>query len=512
MFDTVSVSRVQALPGSFSSDVEHVLDPVGALRLALSSLVQVDPVDLPADWALAQAKDLLAARAELEAVLLRRLGDVDARKLHQLDASPTTTSWVRAQGAVVDSSTVTLSRRLHRLPALDEAVRSGALGTDAASRIAAALTRLRPLVDRPDGLIDGQPGEATVTAVVLDGVSDAVLTALGGLAQDDPRVADLHAQLSEVSCAPTSQLARLEAAFVLLAQHLPAGCLPGALRVLVDALLPNDLEKRAARAADDAHLTLRPNGDGSGWLLRAELDLETGELLHTALTAAAATDPDNPVDTAAAQQLRDSGWEFGDPVPLDLQTPDRPFDPPRSRGRRLHDALKLALRALLDSGDLGLRDKVAPHIGVTVGLVTLHREPGAVPATAASGLSLPLSLVQKWWCDAYVTRYVLGLGRRVIETSHSSRTLKAHERRIKHVETGGQCQGAGCTRGPGCRLIPHHPDAWCRTGTTSLGDAVLFCDHDHDALHRGVTLTLKDGRRINEHGWVDEALTPENRH
>ncbi len=69
-----------------------------------------------------------------------------------------------------------------------------------------------------------------------------------------------------------------------------------------------------------------------------------------------------------------------------------------------------------------------------------------MPALAASGLSLPLSLVQKWWCDAYVTRYVLGLGQRVLETSHTGRTLKAHERRIKHVETGGQCQSAGCTQ------------------------------------------------------------------
>ncbi len=153
---------MQALPGSFSSDVEHVLDPVAALRLALSSLVQVDPVDLPADQALAQATDLLAARAQLEAVLLRRLGDVDARKLHQLDGSPTTTSWVRAQGAVVDPSTVTLSRRL--VPAPRTGRRPSGPGRSARRlppRIAAALTRLRPLVDRPDGLSTASPVRAT---------------------------------------------------------------------------------------------------------------------------------------------------------------------------------------------------------------------------------------------------------------------------------------------------------------------------------------------------------------
>jgi hypothetical protein len=335
---------------------------------------------------------------------------------------------------------------------------------------------------------------------VLDGVSDLVFQALGGLADDDPRVGELRDVLSEVSCSPTSQLARLEAAFVLLAQHLPAGCLAGALSMLVDALLPNELDKRAAKAADAAQVTLRPNADRSGWLLRGELDLETGELAHTVLTAMMATDPDNPTDTSAAEQLRASGWEFGDPIPDSLTDPA--WQAPRSRGRRMHDALKLALRAFLDSGELGRRDKVAPHIGAFIGLGALHRDPGARPAVGASGLALPLSLVKKWWCDAYVTRYVLGLGHRVLETSHTSRTLKAHERRIKHLETGGRCQGAGCTRGPDCRLIPHHPDAFASCGTTTLGDTVLLCDPEHDAVHRGQTITLKDGRRLNQHGWV----------
>lgn len=110
--------------------------------------------------------------------------------------------------------------------------------------------------------------------------------------------------------------------------------------------------------------------------------------------------------------------------------------------------------------------------------------------------------MKKWWCDSYVTRYVLGLGHRVVESSHTSRTLKPHERRIKHVETGGHCQGAGCCRGPGHPLIPHHVDAWARCGSTSLQETVLFCESDHAALHRGDTITLKDGRRLNADGWV----------
>ena len=488
-----------------SGGVEVPVAPAPGLmqvQRELDALATVDPVELPGAQALADTRALLAVRAQVDALLLRRLGDVDTRKLHQLDASPTTRSWVRAQDGTVDASTVTLARRLSRLPALAQAVAARVLSPAAAERIGAALVKLRPLVDRPDGLVDGQPGEAAVTAVVVDGVLSCIGEALGGLPEDDGRVRELQAQLSEVSCWPTSQLARLEAAFVLLAQHVEPAQLPGALGLLVDALLPNEMERRAARASEDAQLTLRPNGDGSGWLLRGELDLETGELLHTVLTAAQVTDPDNPADTAAGQRLRDAGWEFGDPLPSGVDLAGGPWDAPRSRGRRLHDALRIALRSLLDSGGLGVRDKVAPHIGVTVPAGSLHREPGGAPARGGSGLRLPLSLVHKWWCDAYVTRYVLGLGHRVVETSHTSRTLKPHERRIKHLETGGQCQGAGCTRGPGCRLVPHHPELFSRCGTTTLRDTVLFCDKDHDALHRGLTLTLKDGRRINQHGWV----------
>jgi hypothetical protein len=457
-------------------------------------------VELPEAQALADARELLALRAQLDAVLLRRIGDVDARGLHRLDASPTTAAWIRRQDATVDPSTITLARRLAKLPGLHDAVRAGLLSQGAAAKVAAALDELRRCVDRPDGLIDGQPGEAAVTAVVLDGVRSTVCQALGGLDDDDPRVVELAAQLSEISCWPTSQLARLEAAFVLLAQQLPGTELRAALGLLVDALLPDELEKRAARGADDAQLSLRPNSDGSGWLLRGELDLETGELLHTVLTAMQCVDPDNAVDTGSAEKLRAAGWEFGDPFPVGLAPSDQPV--PRSRGRRLHDALRLALRSLLDSGELGLRDKIAPHISVTVGLGTLHREPGAAPPTGAAGVTLPLTLVRKWWCDSYVTRFVLGLGHRVLEVSHTTRTLKAHERRIKHLEAGGHCQGAGCCRGPGHRLIPHHVDAWSRHGTTALRATVLFCESDHGALHRGRTLLLKDGRRLDENGWV----------
>ena len=130
---------------------------------------------------------------------------------------------------------------------------------------------------------------------------------------------------------------------------------------------------------------------------------------------------------------------------------------PRSLDAQRHDALRNGLRRYLDSGIAGLRDKTAPHIAVTVSLDSLHAAPGSLPAVAASGARLPRSLVRRWLCDSAVTRFVLSLGHKVLAVSHTGRTLTATERRAKRLETGGCCQIAGCTRGPGHRLVPHHP-------------------------------------------------------
>ena len=95
----------------------------------------------------------------------------------------------------------------------------------------------------------------------------------------------------------------------------------------------------------------------------------------------------------------------------------------------------------------------------------------------------------------------------MIETSHTRRTLKPHERRALHTQTGGRCQGAGCTRStrhPGTVLHPHHANPWATTGTTSLTDTAHLCDACHTHLHHGHPLRLKDGRLLGPDGWIPE--------
>ena len=470
--------------------------PVRALTAAVDALLTQAPADLPAAQALTDATALVAELERLRALVLTRVADIDARKLHTLTDSPSTGTWLAAQQTSLTRTELAFARRLAAFPTVAAAVDAGALSVAVAARVCAALVKLRPHLDRPDGLIDGQPAEPTVQAVVVDGVLSLICQARGGMTDDDPLLQTLLSDLQTIAAAGRSELSRLTDAFVLLARHLEPGDLPGALAQLLDALLPNELERRAQDAHAQRGLRLRRKDDGSGWLItRGELDLECGELLHTVLTAELAVDQDNPTDTAAYTRARQDGWTADDDLPTGCTSP-------RSLDQRRHDALRTALRRLLDSGTLGQRDKTAPHLAVTIPIGMLHDTPGSLPPVAASGARLPRSLVRQWWCDSSITRFVLGLGHKVIETSHTERTLKPHERRAKRIETGGRCQASGCTRGPGSRLLPHHADPWHRTGTTSLSDTVLLCEQTHHQLHTGHTIRLKDGRRLGPHGWI----------
>ena len=477
--------------------------PLAALQAAAQVVLTQVPSDLPPGQALADAAALLTVVEQLRGAVLTRIADVDARKLHLLDGAGSTSSWVQQQQTSLDRGEVALARRMSALPTLQEAVRSGAMSIAVAERVGTALAKLRRHVDRPDGLIDGQDGEQALVGVIGHGIRHLIAEALGGLADDDPRLLTLVEALADIVGRPACQLARLEAGLVLLAQQLEPHLLPAALGQLVDALLPNELDKRAEHGHSNRGFGLRLKDDGSGWVITdRDLDLECGELLHAVLQAELAADPDSPADTAEFAQLRADGWQDGDPLP-DAGSPG-----PRSLRQQRHDALRNGLRRYLDSAIAGLRDKAAPHIAVTIGADLLDQHPGALPAVSATtGARLPASLIRRWLCDSAVTRFVLSLGGRVIETSHTERTLTAHERRAKKIETGNRCQIAGCRCGPGSsgsgRLVPHHPDPWARTGRTSLRDTLWTCDRHHHDLHTGgKTLRLRDGRWLNANGWT----------
>jgi hypothetical protein len=365
----------------------------------------------------------------------------------------------------------------------------------AAQPVQRAVEKVRGFLDQRNGLIDGMESRSVLDAVIVDGCMHLYAKSLGGVDDNDPRLRRLWSVLRQISLRQVSEVERVEAAFVEMAARLEGQHLRDALDQLIDALLPLQLEDKNDRAHRNRGLALLPNHGMPGGKVEIELDGEGWELLTTGLNAAMANDPDNVDDTALAAALREAGE-------------DNPYAPglgarPRSMPTRRYDALIRLLRDVLGSGIIGTRGKVVPHINVTIGVGTMERLPGALPARGASGQSLALSLVKRWMCESTMTRFVMSLGHRVIEMSHTDRTAKPHERRAKSVEVGGRCQAKGCVHPPGIPLIPHHVTAWARCHTTSYDDTVMFCLRCHHDVHEGgLTLTLRDGRLINADGWI----------
>ena len=418
-----------AIPGVSWQPVAAV--PVGvtaavrALRAAVAVVCAVDPVLLSAEQAMTDAEALQDLSQQLRVHGVRRLGDVTARELHTLRGFRSTAAWLRNTQPDADSSDAGLGRRLHGYARLSTAVQGGELSLVAARKVVLALGRCRPHVDQLDGRIDGQPGEQVITAVVAH-VVDLVCGCVLGMNQDDPRLLDLQRTTQQIinsgppltagpagagAGAGVGQLDRLEAAFVLLAEHVPPSLLTSCLEELVLAVLPSVLEDRAQRGRDNAGLSLQLNDDGSGWHLDGELDLQCGERLITALRSELGRDPANPLDTAAATDLRAHGinpWDPDttatgssapgmnhaagtdgvsgtsgdaggtDPVggtdpaggtgDADRTDPAGGTDPaatsgdgprawPRSRRRRMHDALDALLRRYLEHGLGGTSQK-----------------------------------------------------------------------------------------------------------------------------------------------------------
>ena len=478
-----------------------------ALEAAVAALDTVDAKALPAGQALVDAALLLQLEQRLRVKDLRRIADVKGRALHELAGYRSTKSWLTAHRPDGDSTDADLAGQLGGFRVLHDAVTRQTVALRSARKVATTLRKITPHLDRRDGLIDGQPGEQVMQAV-LRHVVTLVCRDLQGLHEDDPRLAVLLAQARSLTQQGDghSQAARMEAALTWLATQLPPSGLAGPLEELMLAILPSKLDESADRGHRRRGLELKPLPDGEGWHLCGDLDLECGERLWTALRAEAARDPQNPSDTAAWQEQREAGTD-DDVFGIGLGTL------PRSRRQRLHDAMSRLLERYLAAGLGGESGKAPVQIHVTVTEPTVTGQAGALPARADSGRLIPRRLVRRWWCDSSVTGYVLSLGGKALRVIHGQRTLTAEERRALNLEAGGRCAGDGCcpsTPDPLVVLRPHHLQGYAEDQVTCLEETIPVCDTLHHDLHDGKkTVRLRDGRYLDEHGYRDgPALDP----
>ena len=495
-----------AVPGVWDHDAAHVpRPPVSAALAALTAAVMLleaqDPTTLAVDESLVDTDRLLDLQQRLRRYQLRAVVYLKHRKLYALDNEPSWRSWLSRRHPETHKPDLTLADTLSRYPILRSRVLTGKLSFEAARKVQRTLHKTRPHLDRPDGLIEGQPAAPVLSAIIDNSVQLITQAKLGTPDPQDPALLSLQAQAAEIHAMPDTQLGTVENALVLLAENIPSHLLGDGLSQQLGALLPDELQDDDQDADKDRTVQLSSNPDQVGGHVRIRANGELWELLHTALAAAAGRDPANPTDTASAAQLRqllqeqeEDDWSLVEGVTR-----------PRTRGQRLHDALLLILQQYLAAGLAGTHDKAPVTVTVTLPDRLIEGQPGALPARGGSGKTLPTSLIRRWWCDATITPLIITAGWTPLGAVHTQRTLTAIERKAALVQHSGSCAGLGCCRpgDPLVQLIPHHVRPWHLYGETSLADTILACDSLHQDLHHGKTVQLRNGKWLCEQGWTE---------
>jgi hypothetical protein len=511
-----------AVPGLWDAPAAAPEPTIGALVAQLeadvAALEAVDPVGVSDAQLLGETERLLVLGQRLRVLELARFREVEQRTLFRHGGFHGMRGWLAHTAPDADHRDLTLARRLPSRGHLQAAVVAGAVPVRSAREVTASLAKVERYLDAADGLVDGQAGEALVAQVVRNTV-DLVCQARGGLADDDPLLSTLQTRTETIVASGTSQQDRVEQAFVLLATHLDPAHLAAALEQQTAAILPNLLEEQLEAAEAQRGASLRQREDGS-WDLKGRLTPECGERLHTALAAEARRDPTNPLDTQARdaarreQAAREGVDLFTDGAPLPAWDADRfgvrDDEPlvPRTRSRRLHDALDGLLGRYLEQGLGGSHDKVPVQITLTLSSALPDGVPGALPARGATGRPLARSLVRRWWCDAHITALVMSRGWKPLGIAHTGRTLRGLERTASLTQHDHRCAGLDCCpgrAGPLTDLVPHHLLEHSRHRRTSIDETVWLCPTAHHDIHTGKKrLRLRDGRLIDENGELDD--------
>ena len=435
-----------------------------------------------------------------------RATDAHVRKLAQLDDEVSVQTWARHRYDDVPRADIKTSALLTPFVHLRGQVAAHLVTVAASDLVGKALKKLRPHLDRDDGLIDGQPAAEVIPAVVAN-IVRLISSARLGLRDDDPLLAELLAKVEEILAAPDSDLGKLEIAFSLMARYIPLRHLPGALAEQVDALLPTELEEKSERSRQTRDMRLDRERAFGGGRITVQATDELMELAETVLAAEVRRDPENPADTEAKREHRQRSLH-GDVLDPDPEG-DGDVRFPRSRGQRLHDALLLVLQRYLAHGLAGTHNKAPVTVTVTLPIENLEKRPGALPAKSGNGRRLPVSLVGRWWCDASVTALVLNQGMIPLGITHEMRTIGGVERKASLIQHGRSCDGLRCCSpdDPLVTLVPHHLRSFAKFGKTSIEETIWACPRLHDAIHRGKTVPLRNGRWINADGDTSPPLT-----
>lgn len=473
--------------------VPDALSGAELLTLAVDRLQSEEPSSLPAQVALDRTRTLIEASERLVSVRLAAVRDVDRRELFALDGAGSTRGWLRTQLGG-ERGQLSTARRLEQRPLVEAALAAGQVSSRASEQLCVVLDKVPSTVD-----------EGQLVGVIRDGIRGLLQSYTGGIAPDTVVTQELLAARAEAAevldacCADTTgePAARLEPALVLLARRLTPGHLGPALRWLLDALLPDG----SAGDDDPYYFELRELLDGDVDV-RGHLSPEVGRGLaeevarrvEAAKQAARAQENAAPSDAGPADlsSAWDAAFEAASP-------PGRVI----SAGRRRHDALAQLLDDLAGV-TLGTGQPLPVRLTITTTLEALEGRLGALPGmlhTSGQPVALRTAQLRRMGCYSEINAVLLDALGNPIGASHTRRNLTRRERRALRAQGGPTCAVAGCT---GTRTLPHHVEPYWWTRLTRYRDTIPICEHCHHDVHDGHrTLRLRDGRLINEFGWVE---------
>jgi hypothetical protein len=477
-------------------------DPATAtLVAALDDVLAQVPGQLAGPVALDRTRTLLGQLGRLDLAVGTALLDVESRELFALDAAGSAAGWLRQQPAG-DGGRLNRAQRLQARPHARAAVASATLGLVSADVVCKALDRL-PSSTEP-GQVEGVLLNAVpellgqwIAASAVEAGQDEVSAARAAVVQDL-----IETALADVTSSPD---VRLEPAFVLLGQALAPAVLADQLEVLVDALQPQRLLDEEERAYADRSLRLRKKRRQPGWRLDADLTDEVGAALQADLEARARAHEQAQSTLRRAAETGETSPLFGTVGPGtpagDADADAAPEPAPPTDEQLLHDLFG----QLLDD-TAAVREPGAPRpnaITINAGLDHLEGRLGTLPGTMlldGRPSSISPEALRRAGCDGVLNAVLLDAARNPVGASGNHRHATARERRALRAKWGIYCAINGCGS---TDTVPHHVRPWWLSGETRLEDLIPVCKGNHHDIHEGHrTLVLRDGRRIDEFGWV----------
>jgi hypothetical protein len=164
----------------------------------------------------------------------------------------------------------------------------------------------------------------------------------------------------------------------------------------------------------------------------------------------------------------------------------------RGANQRNHDALVVAGRALLASGDLGQHNGLPASIIVTTTLQEL--EAGAGKALTGGGTLLPMSDVIRLGSHAHHYLAIFDKGK-ALALYHTRRLASPAQRIVLHAKDRG-CTFPGCSV-PGYLCEVHHCNRYATNPVTDVNDLTFGCGPNHKLAEQGWTT------RKNSHGQTE---------